>query len=90
MEYSPNPFERIKQYQTNKKNLFRCDDPEKMADEIMETYRQATKLGYQFTQQDHGIRFCAMVVKQPELLETLVKRIESDEIVDLEGNPIKE
>ncbi len=84
MEYSPNPFERIKQYRANKKNLFRCDDPQKMANDIIETYREATKLGFKFEKHDHSIRFCAMAVNNPQILEDLARRIESDEIVDFD------
>lgn len=79
---------KIRQYQHARvqKKLFRSDDLSAEAKEILETYRQAIVAGYKLTEDDDKIRFEAIIIENPHMLEQLITRIESDDIVDEHGN----
>lgn len=88
----PDAIERIKQYQEldRQGKLFEGDDPLKKAKEIKDVYLAAMHQKYKLTKQDMKIKFTAQVYITPHVLDEIIERIESDDIVDADGNSVPE
>ncbi|GEM_PF-6338094 len=88
----PDAIGRIKQYQEMDRQgkLFETGDHVEKAKEIRDVYLAAAHQKYALTKQDMAIKFKAQVYITPNILEEIVKRIESDDIVDEDGKPVPE